>query len=325
MRYLSYSETDDYPNIIVDGTPNQATALCLSHWRNSGTPQQLKADLSAEVVFNYLALDQSSRRELLGRDKVEVASNNHFDEDGLVGLFALLNEEEALPLREMLVDIANCGDFGKYKNRDAARVTFVIKAWQDPKLSPLKESIFSLPYLEQTAILYEELIPRISAIIRKIDNFEPFWSKPDQLLDQSEAALENGGMTIVEYPLIDLAVVNADGIDGVEKSLEWSKLIHPSAIHNATEMLRILLIAHGRYQFYYRYESWVELFTRKAEPRIDLTCLAEELTEGEARAGAAGRWQFQDIDSFSPRLHLVGQNKSSYSASDFLEKLTQYL
>ena len=47
-------ETLNKPNIIVDGIGNIHTVLLLSHWPGSTTPKELKADLSTEIVFNYL-------------------------------------------------------------------------------------------------------------------------------------------------------------------------------------------------------------------------------------------------------------------------------
>jgi len=54
-------ESSLVPNIIVDGAANLGTELALSHWPNSTTPQELRADLSAEIVFNYLAILIQSR------------------------------------------------------------------------------------------------------------------------------------------------------------------------------------------------------------------------------------------------------------------------
>ena len=40
-----------------------------------------------------------------------VVSNNHFDQDGLVGVFALSFPEEAEARRDLLVEVARAGDF----------------------------------------------------------------------------------------------------------------------------------------------------------------------------------------------------------------------
>ena len=82
-RYVRYDEAAEGPNIVVDGANNDNAVLTLSHWPKSGTPWPLKADTSVGIVFNYLD-DPRWHRD------VEVVTNDHFDEDGLIGLFCLL-------------------------------------------------------------------------------------------------------------------------------------------------------------------------------------------------------------------------------------------
>ncbi len=107
MYFLAYEDLADTANIIVDGAASTATEITLSHWPKSGTPRKLKADSSAEIVFNYLNTPSFHVR-------AKAVSNNHFDEDGLVGTFTLLNQQYALRNRDLLIDIAQAGDFKKY-------------------------------------------------------------------------------------------------------------------------------------------------------------------------------------------------------------------
>ncbi len=118
MRYVPYGpELEGVPNVIVDGLANAATVLALSHWPRSATPQALKADTSAEIVFNYL---RSPDADAL-RGDAEAVSNNHFDIDGLMGLWSMLNPEEALEHAELAVAIADCGDFERWTGEHAAQ------------------------------------------------------------------------------------------------------------------------------------------------------------------------------------------------------------
>src|SRR5206468_3077328 len=73
-------------------------------------------------------------------------SNNHFDEDGLAGLYAILHPEDALALEPLLVDVAAAGDFGTYRFPEAARAVFVLSAFADPDLSPFGSALFARPY-----------------------------------------------------------------------------------------------------------------------------------------------------------------------------------
>src|SRR5580765_4089729 len=109
MRYAIYESINDEPNIIVDGSGNLGTILTLSHWPHSGTPQEFKADTSAEIVLNFLRSPRRAEFEA----KAEIVSNNHFDEDGLMSVWAMINPEQALELHERVIGVATAGDFSR--------------------------------------------------------------------------------------------------------------------------------------------------------------------------------------------------------------------
>ncbi len=75
--------------MIVDGSPTSGTILCLSHWPGIGSPPEFAADLSAEMAFLYV--DGGS-----GAESAAAVSNNHFDQDGLVGVYALSAPADAM-------------------------------------------------------------------------------------------------------------------------------------------------------------------------------------------------------------------------------------
>ena len=159
MRYLPFAAASSEPNVIVDGTANDRTLITLSHWRRSGTPADLMADTSTAIVFNYL-----DRPDL--HVAADVVSNNHFDEDGLVGIYALLEPEAAASRRDLLIDVAQAGDFGVFRSRRAARIAFAISAHADPARSPFPRPLFDRPAPQVEEGLYRALLdvlPRLLA------------------------------------------------------------------------------------------------------------------------------------------------------------------
>ena len=82
------------------------------------------------MVFDHL--DHPTEHET-----AEIVTNNHFDQDGAVGLFALTDPVVAVELRELLVDLTEAGDFGTYRYREAARASMTLSAFADPSRSPL--------------------------------------------------------------------------------------------------------------------------------------------------------------------------------------------
>jgi len=92
LAYIPYIDLGGTPNVVVDGSPAPCTVICLSHWPGIGSPPELAADLSAQMAFSYLsAFDRHGG--------ATAVSNNHFDQDWLVGVFALTAPQAGLARR----------------------------------------------------------------------------------------------------------------------------------------------------------------------------------------------------------------------------------
>ena len=304
MRYVPYHELGRTPNIIVDGAAQQATLLTLSHWPRSGTPEALKADLSAQIVFNYLARSQF-------HVSAEAVSNNHFDEDGLVSLYSMLHPEAAERNQELLIDIAAAGDFGTYRFRESVRTVFVLSAFASEETSPFHSDIFKGSYPEKTSALYQEMLPRLTDICFDLNAYREFWSDEDEKLATSERAIQDGSIRIEELPDVDLAVITLpDGFGDC----------HPIALHNATGCFRLLTLAGKKYELKFRYETWVQYMSRRPMPRVDLTPLAEQFSSED---GAS--WQFDGVEEIVPRLYRADEQESRITPETFRRKVIDFL
>ena len=312
MQYVPYRQLEGRPNVIVDGAPCRGTKLTLSHWPHSGTPWQLKADTSAAIVLRFLRLERAQQAELLAG--VELTSNNHFDEDGLLGLWALLNPEEALRLAPLVEEVASAGDFSRTLHGDAARIAFAIATLADPERSPLAPVRAAGDGSDFDAVRYRALLQELPALLADICQARPLWADEWNAYQASLQALESGAARLEEYPEVDLVVVHS------------AAPLHPMAIYNHTGCLRVLESIGGTLRLHYRYETWVQLVSRPVQPRLDLSALAERLQEGE-RAG--GRWFFDGIEEITPALAPRGPDgeivPSSWSLSGFLELALDWL
>jgi hypothetical protein len=331
MHYVPYHKLTNLRNLVVDGRPNENTVLTLSHWPGSNTPEQYRDDLSVQIVFAYLA---DSLARVRWAD-VKVTSNNHFDEDGLVSLYSVIHPQEAEEIRDMLVDIARAGDFGTFQDRTAARVSFVLSAWANPFLSPLHQAVFAKPYPEVVAILYEELLGRLPKIIQKIENLVGYWKDEDDFLTATEGAIAKGQILLTDNKALSLCVVDVREPQFLshkpKHAVSWiSSLLHPMAIHNATDAVSVLVVCDGRYEFYYRYETWIDYVSRELPPRVDLSGLAQRLNALESSASGSRsslekEWQFNGVSEIIARLKLKEGLKSSIPRADFIELLTSEL
>ncbi len=319
MRYLPYIETTPVPNIIVDGAANPGTILTLSHWPKSGTPAELKADTSAEIAFNYLHAPRFHVR-------ADVVSNNHFDEDGLVGIFTLMDPATAERHRGLLIDVAQTGDFGVFSRREAARIVFTLSAYADADTSPLPAKIFKKPYPELAAQLYVELLALLPRLLTNVSDFRSLWEEEDARLTASEELVASRRITIEERPDLDLAVVRLpEDLDAHRVHRFTQRQLaecHPFALHNATARSRLLLVQGKRVELQYRYEGWVQMVTRRVAPRVDLTPLAKELNDQEK---SGGRWVFDGVERITPRLQLEGSHPTSIPPEQIINRVEQHL
>lgn len=161
-------------------------------------------------------------------------------------------------------------------------------------------------YGEVASTLYSELIPRLMDMVDDLGSYRDLWAEEDQQLSESEAAMADGIVRIIEHPDIDidLAVVTATG------ATRWSGHrfghgrydgVHPMAIHNATNRSVILLVTDYSYRFTYRYETWVQYRSCPLRARVDLAPLAERLT-----AMDDSPWVADLIDPLTPELQPTG-------------------
>jgi len=317
LGFVPYHQLDGQPNVVVDGSPTDGTELCLTHWPAIDSPIRFAADLSAQMAFAYLdAFDL--------HDRASAVSNNHFDQDGLVSLYALIRPEAALERRAMLIDVARAGDFATFDDRNAARVSMTLAAYATPGRSPLGD----LPsdYAEMTAQLYVEMLGRIDELCDHPERYHDLWAEEDATLDASEAALGSGQATLEEVPDIDLAVITVPKggpcAGGHRFGGQWASGLHPMAIYNATDRFSVLVIREQHYDFTYRYESWVQYRSRRPRPRRDLAALVERLNDAEP---SPGRWGADPVSVLTPTLQLRGADQSAISPAAFREILEHHL
>ena len=301
--------------MVVDGSPTDGTVLTLTHWPGFPSPEGLERDLSAEMAFAYLRDD----RDL--HSAAQAVSNNHFDQDGLVGVFALVEPEAALAREPMLVDIASAGDFGTYAERGAARASMVIARWANDERADLPDA-----YEDRAGVLYEEALGRLPELCDHPDRYRDLWEEEDATLSQSEELVASDAVTIDEHHEIDLAVFDVPAslelAGGHRFAGQWTMGLHPMAINNATSCGAILVRQGQRYDMTYRYESWVQYRTRQVRPRRDLSLLAATLTSEEA---SGGTWVYDGSGGLTPRLHLADDGESTLTPDRYLELLTSYL
>ncbi len=183
LRYAGYEQSAGVANVVVDGSPNAGTVLVLSHWPGLSSPPGVEADTSCQMVFRYL--DRGG--DLHGAART--VTNNHFDQDGLAGMYPLTDPEDGMRRRAQLEGLAAAGDFGVAPDRTSARISMAVSALADPETSPLR-----LPedYAEVCVVLYEHALAVLPLWLDDPARCEVLWAAEDAELDAAEAAMATG-------------------------------------------------------------------------------------------------------------------------------------
>jgi hypothetical protein len=325
LRFAPVADLIDVPHVVVDGSAAASTLLTLSHWPGSPTPASLRADLSAEIAF--LALGEPERFDRVGH-----VTNNHFDQDGVAGIYALVDPAGALPRREQVIDVARAGDFARWHERDSMRIAMAIAAFEDPDRSPLDPAVFrasdgsDAPYDLLCGRLYAEVLARFPVMLDDPAALRPWWADEDAHLDESLAAIASGEIAVTDHPEVDLAVVRVPSGWAERASTRFTvarrDAVHPAAIAMSTERLRVLVLQEGHPHLDLRYESWVMLTSRPVAPRPDLRTFVERL---DALEQGATRWAASGPGAILPRLAPVPGAESTIEPDVLVRELLDAL
>src|SRR5882762_747032 len=198
MRFEYYHDgLANVPKLSVDGTVDNA--IHFSHWKGNQTPASVKADTSTEIALNLAAAP--NRAELTGG--IDLVTNNHFDTDGVLSVWTMLNGERALELRDKLIPAAEAGDFSEFTNEDAIRASIAIQGSDQPITgddsgSPLARQLAGGPF-DDDARAYELVLPEVERLLTQTGEYENLWRGPWQQIATSIDSFERGASKVQEF------------------------------------------------------------------------------------------------------------------------------
>lgn len=291
MRFEFYSDAiADLPKLSVDGTVDNAVHF--SHWQGNQTPESVKADTSTETVLNVVAAP--NRKELTR--SIELVTNNHFDTDGLLSVWAMLTGERALSLWPELIAAAEAGDFSEFSSVDGVRASIVIQGSDSPidkSGSPLVAKSKGAPVSDE-AESYLLALPQVEDVIRNPDKYEELWRDHWQRIETALDSFAKGASTVDEFSDVDLSLVTLArevfGPNGFDPARDAAPFTAFSKRAKGTLFLITTPLNGGwAYRIDYPYYSWAETVVRPAVRRRDLALLLERLNELES--SDFGKWQ----------------------------------
>jgi hypothetical protein len=296
------------PHAVVDGARMPGTVLSLSHWPGAGTPPSLAADTSAEIVDRYLRAGAAG-------PEIRAVTNNHYDEDGLFGIWMLLERPpEGAPERRLAIAAAAAGDFGTWSDPWAARAAIAAMAMAERATTPFPEVGRALARAggrDPAGALYLAILPRVGGLLGDPERYRFLWEPEWRRVEADAALIESGEATVEDHPGADLAIVRAP------------RPLHDMAVHPRTERTRVLTaLPDGTLVVRHRYEKWVEYASRPLAPRADLAPLLPRLQASERRPGV---WRFDGVAPIRPRLYLADERGRPRPSSLGPERLADAL
>ena len=291
--FVPFAALRHQPTIIVDSVGIGA-ALTLAHWRWAPTPAALRDDTSAGSVLR--ALQQPDTPGLEAR----AVTANHFDIDGFVGVWSLLNPELALQHEELLRLVAVLGDFRELDwGRPAANRALQLVCWLNAEEKARFYEPFGAPARrrredEASAEKFAWFLPRFAAVLLQPESASAAWL-PEYERVQQAAALEPLRQR-THYPGIGLTVVHTP------QPAPYYALFGPTAGFDI-----VLSCYEGqRYELECKYTTWIDLESRPTLPRLALAPLAEQLNAHEA---SGHTWHADGPTDTGPLLRLTGPKK----------------
>lgn len=299
MRFEFYSETiADRPKLSVDGTVNNA--IHFSHWQGNRTPASVKADTSTEIALNVIA---SPDREQL-TEGIDLVTNNHFDTDGVLSVWTMLNGTAALELRDKLISAAEAGDFSELTSEDGVRASIVIQGSDSPadkSNSPLARQLTGED-VEDEAKLYSLVLPHVPSVITETSRYETLWRGPWNMIEIALNSFAKGTSRVEQHADGKLAAVllapevfGARGFDPMRHAPPFTAISRQA--HGELFLIAIPFDNGWAYRIDYPYYSWAETVVRPAIVRRDLASLISTLNELEASSSQKWRLDYSELAS----------------------------
>jgi hypothetical protein len=288
--FIPFTQVKNQPALIVDSMhPN---GLVLSHWRGAPTPASVRGDTSADIVFNAL------HQHLPGLDCPAVTAN-HFDIDGFIGVWALLNPELALAHEAALREAARIGDFRELKEQNpASALALKLVCWINARELEHFYAPFGTVDMAENEVVasvpkFAYFLREFGAIVQDPEAARQVWEPEYQQVRQDYALIHSSRTHISTYPGIGLVVVRTP------QPVHYYALFSCSAGYDMV----LALYDGNRYELEYKYTTWIDLDSRPTLPRLALKPLVALLNQKET---TGQRWTGEPVTDTGPILRLGG-------------------
>ncbi|MCB9878838.1 MAG: hypothetical protein H6835_14680 [Planctomycetes bacterium] len=298
---LAFAGVDgcDVTHLSVDGmTP---TGPNLSHWPGNRTPRAWKADLSTGIALNFARAGAAEQEAFLG--DAELVLNDHYDTDGFGALLAVLRPHVALAREELLLSAAATGDFGVFTTWRGFAIDRIVAGLARPE-SPVRGAFHGVENPDAKSLArYRWLLDHAESVLDHPGGYKALYEEELARVKGEIARGLAGDVQREAFAELGFAALRSDGGR------------HRMTLNTLAAAFRVLHVqrdADGtRYRYHDRTESWFELVTIGAPPRLDLRPLARRLGELEPERDGAS-WNADPPTEPIPELYFGVPSAQEY-------------
>jgi hypothetical protein len=316
MKFEFYSDRiAGIPKLSVDGTVGNS--IHFSHWEGNETPEEVKADTSTEIALNLVS---SPNRTALTKG-IELVTNNHFDTDGTLSVWTVLNGDRALPYRDLLIDAAEAGDFSEFSSEAGVRISIAVQGSDQASSnndtgSPLARFLAG-EEIDDDARAYELVLPEIERLLTHVDQYESLWKEGWDKVAAAIESFERGSSKVTEttdtgVSLITLApeIFSGAGFNPTRHAAPYTAISHYA--RGSFFVIAIPTAGGWFYRLDYPYYSWAETVVRPLVPPRNLDRALQFLSDRET--STAGTWQ-RDTHEMTSAIKFLDQQRTLVPSS----------
>jgi hypothetical protein len=289
MKYRQYTpDLEQVDKIIVDGN-KCGVGLQLSHWPGNTTPAEFRADFSLDIVLRLLASPDFGAH----LSEFDLVTNDHYDTDGLLAIWALLNPTKSREHASALQAAAEAGDFYEFTSPEAVQFDLIVQAFESLEKSPVAMQLADLADAQRWQIAIEALLSEMPGLLYEPERYRHLWEEEYRKLQEMISRLRKGSVEVYEWPAERLSVISSNfPLNHFTRNI-------------AARGHRILETVRERegttYELYYREFLWYDIVFRTRTPKHLLLHAAETLNDLES-SEAGGSW---GVTRWSPALRFV--------------------
>jgi hypothetical protein len=171
--YVPFGTAAPPASIACDGLVDGAE-IHASHWAGNRTPAALKADTSVEIALRLAGQ---------GVPRGARVTNNHFDTDGVLAVFALLHPDVAARHAGLITAAAEAGDFDEWPaDERGLRLDMAIRVLAGRAGGD--------------GAAYERILPALDGLIADVDARRDLWGEEWQGLLDAERRAGQGALEV---------------------------------------------------------------------------------------------------------------------------------